>query len=129
MARTKKFKGPEGETLEVTPGTSPGTYMICWIFPRDEFSEGASIGEDVSGPEPDPASDQWISWKAYHVAKKFGMVHYRPKWEPLLFENEKKAKEALRAINEALTTPGSVWPDWAKKAKAAGWTPPEGWTP
>jgi hypothetical protein len=40
----------------------------------------------------------------------------------------KRLKTALRVARAEWKT-NAVWPDWAIKAKAAGWTPPANWKP
>lgn len=48
-----------------------------------------------------------------------------------VFTNAKVQKEALRFARAAYkqAKANAPWPVWALQAKAAGWTPPEGWKP
>jgi hypothetical protein len=43
------------------------------------------------------------------------------------WESRTEATRALVVVNQAIK--GQPWPDWAVKAKAAGWKPPRGWKP
>lgn len=105
-------------------------YFIAW-FISDVDDIGATLGEETytEAQLTKAKSGDWEHIKATVVAgqtsgvERHGSNGYR--WESLT-----AAKRALRAINAALKDKsGKTWPEWAVKAKAAGWTPPKGWTP
>lgn len=55
----------------------------------------------------------------------------RSGWDGYYWESFAKAKKALSLAKAALQAAKSnvPWPDWAIKAKAAGWKAPKGWKP
>lgn len=119
--RARRYKDAEGNYLMVT-GDIHG-FRVCWFCP-DIDSEGSSLGERAPRGGDNSAAEQ-ENRLAYMAAEPFSDTR---DCAGFLFETERRAKEALRAADEALLS-GEVWPDWARKARDAGWTPPEGWKP
>ena len=69
----------------------------------------------------------WECWQADTAVKD--MADGRDPISGYWFETYDKAKAALAEANRCLLTGEAPWPAWAVQAKAAGWTPPEGWKP
>lgn len=124
MPRAKKYKSEDGCYLTITERV--GHFYLVWYIPDDE-DFGGYVGESeiYQASEAPKSKDEWEIWTADNQAKRFaegrdGTGFY--------FNTATKAKLALAAANEVLLT-GAPWPDWALKAKEAGWTPPKGWKP
>lgn len=130
MERVKKYKGSDGEYLELVE--QKYGYRISWWFPIDGEGEGGAIGDVYPGPTESAPDDPdlWSDWCAYYACLPFSEQADCKSWEgPLTFETARRAKDAIRAANFALTTKSRPWPEWALKARDAGWTAPEGWKP
>ena len=100
-------------------------FRIVW-FLADEGEQGAFLGErDYTQDDPDRASDE----DRPHIAATLAVKSLKPDRDigGFWWETQREAKHALIAANAAIK--GAPWPDWAVKAKAAGWSPPKGWTP
>ena len=129
MARTKRYKDEEGRYLAIDDRCDD--FCLGWYIP-DENDFGAHVGEDArevekvlatkEPPESRADFDNWVVIVAVHKLADGVGAH------GFYFESMKRAKEALAAANLALLSK-NVWPDWALKAKAAGWTPPKNWVP
>jgi hypothetical protein len=123
--KPKRYVCEDGTYLAINDRVE-GVY-IAWYFPEDD-DFGGYIGEDPSAPKEPPGDDvaAWENWVAYETVK----LHADDKVvQGFRFETMKKAKTALAACNEALSTKSRPWPAWAIQARDAGWTPPEGWKP
>lgn len=110
---------------------------IAWVFDGDA---GGALGDptytqaDLVKAAADPTGDDWDHVKATITASKtVGVERIRARYAHTtcyVWPNRKLANAALRAIRAALKDKGDKpWPEWAVKAKAAGWTAPKGWTP
>ena len=125
MAKTPKYVSSDGCTLAINERVE-GIY-IAWYIPEDgDF--GGYIGEGAERDEEPSGNDleAWENWAAYQTIK----IHADGKnIQGFFFNTIRKARTALAAANETLTTKSRPWPSWAIQAKEAGWTPPEGWKP
>lgn len=105
-------------------------YIIGWYFPA-EGELGALLGdEDVTAEQVAAAKDpeHWETLTAHYVAGQTKGVS-RPGFH-YVWPTRAAANSALKAVKQALKAKGGKpWPAWALEAKAAGWTPPKGWTP
>lgn len=106
-----------------------GRYRIGWYFSEDgDF--GAMLG-DTKYAERDLAkmtcSEDRDCVIAYLAAVKTEGVEVGR--DGIWWDGRKRAQNALRAIKAAVSNAEHPWPEWAVKARAAGWTPPKGWKP
>lgn len=112
-------------------------YYIAWIFDGDE---GGILGDetytdvDLAKAAAKSDDDSWQHIKATITASKTERVDRRRVHRAMstcyVWPTRKAATAALRAVKAAIKDRSDVpWPDWAVKAKAAGWTPPKGWAP
>lgn len=124
----------DNATLDVFDADRYGEeFYIAWVLDGDE---GGMLGQDVFVNEDlkTITPDDWDHVKASIVAAQTeGVERKRAQLahgECYVWPSKKLARQALRAIRSALKDRSSIpWPDWAVKAKAAGWTPPTGWSP
>lgn len=129
-----KYVDKEGNYLAVGGNNYEPTedsYYITWMVESDEggFEEGSSVGEELyDGPEP-PIEDveKWEVWATNTVAEKH--ADSRKSSGQFAFHTYSKAKQALQEMNALLLGRKLKWPEWAVKAKAAGWEPPSNWQP
>lgn len=121
--RTKKYVTDDGCYLAIDDSEDIG---IGWIIPDDnEF--GAYVGDmRYDSPVAPKDKETWEAWAVYQAVKPFaeGMTQLNG----FYFGSKKKAQLALQAANDALIS-NAPWPEWAVRAKAAGWAPPKGWKP
>jgi hypothetical protein len=118
--------------LEIFESSGDQRHYIAWVDTTDG-EEGARLGEsryterDLASASP----ENWVHIKATLVAEQTaGVIVPRERWRNFQWERAADAKAALRAIRAALRDKSSKpWPEWAVKAKAAGWVPPKGWKP
>lgn len=104
-------------------------WRICWWL-ADEQEEGAVLGDRLySEAELQRASpDDWEHVMAVLVAGKCAGVERDS--GGYYWEVKSHATGALKIIKAALYDKSRrPWPQWALEAKAAGWTPPPGWSP
>jgi hypothetical protein len=114
-------------SLEVLGDCLRGKIRIGWVIDGDE---GALLGEELftqrdlakaSGKEREHILAT-LTANTTEGCDYDGRAYF--------WETAKHAKAALRAIKAVLKSdPGGAWPEWAVKAKAAGWTSPKGWRP
>jgi hypothetical protein len=102
---------------------------IVWIC--DDGEPGANLGEtiysekDLKDPNADRESLPFIA--ATIAASKTEGVELRE--GAYTWQSDAQARKALKAAKLGMKNLDTPWPDWAVKAKAAGWTPPKGWKP
>ena len=126
------------DKLAITTGRDV-PYVIYWSVELDDYDDvGAVLGEESEADRVAYArrikdSGEDGTDREYMVSvlaamespgvKHNGAVFY---WETL-----REAQQALRFINLRLKVAKKEipWPDWAIRAKAAGWTPPKNWKP
>lgn len=108
-----------------------GIYRIYWWIDEDL---GGCIGE-IKGSEAEEVEvakkGDLETWECY-VASRVAASSEGQKcdWRGFYWDTEKAARAAKKQIEIALRNkPEAPWPDWAVKAKAAGWAPPKGWKP
>lgn len=106
-------------------------YAIGWFLVEDG-ELGAMLGESISGltvPSQDEDRDWWASETAARALVP------KPERDDnhgcFIWGTEGAAKKALREIKARMASllGDKPWPEWALKAKAAGWSPPQGWKP
>jgi hypothetical protein len=111
-----------------------GNWVICW---SDDGDPGASLGEDDTFAEVKSIPTGEDVDREYYAAeiaaalltpqprRGSGMNHH------YIWETEKEARKALREIKATMVSllADTPWPDWAVKAKTAGWKAPKGWKP
>jgi len=123
----RKYVSDDGAYISLLEDSNG--YRLVWTFPDDDYGTGAFVGdsfrpEKAPPQQNDAAYETWVaSDAAYPFSDKdlndvFGFV----------FPNKRIAADALRNANQALLG-NKPWPEWARKAKSEGWTPPDGWKP
>lgn len=106
-------------------------FQIGWEIDGDE---GAMLGETLykKNDLKTCSSEDWDHVMATIVASETdGVSRSRGDYTSgFVWESKRQAVDALRVIKIALKNKSTKpWPDWALKAKAAGWKPPKTWTP
>lgn len=123
------------------------TYRIYWWLEEDG-DLGGSVGDHESSEErreklleqirssSPPREDDIASLECcaadLAAAKTVGAVK---DWNGYRWSSKAQATQALKEIRAAVKAvrlemkTGRKEPDWAIKARAAGWAPPKGWTP
>ena len=123
-AKTKPYVSEDGCHLAIDE-RADGFY-IAWFIPEDgDFGGYIGEHEETSETPPDKKED-WENWVVYQTVKSLADDKDS---RGFVFDTMKKAKVALAGANNALLNGHAPWPAWAVQAKAAGWTPPEGWKP
>lgn len=107
-------------------------YCIAWMIEEDKYDVGATLGEghrvftedDLLKANP----DDWQHIAAtMAVATSTGVEHTH---DGYYWNSRAEAMVALKMARAALKDKSRrPLPGWALQAKAAGWTPPKGWTP
>lgn len=112
---------------------SEGRHRIQWYFPEED-DWGALLGEDrevVS--EEKLATSSGGDWDHFAVlhALQVGATHDGQDRDGFFWTSEKAAKAACKAAKTFVRAKRGEkpWPGWAIQAKAAGWSPPDGWVP
>ncbi len=125
--RVPKYVTEDGDYVLVVE-TNNGI-QLTWVNGDDYDEFGLCVGESDFLPEGEPTgrSDREI-WLANKAAKPFACEEVSNSIRGFVFDNMSKAAMALNAVNEALNA-GKSMPEWAVKAKSAGWKPPAGWKP
>ena len=104
-----------------------GFVRLAWFF-SDMSDVGGNLG-DVLPRDVDDRDER----RELDTMHKTAMLTYgvQKDRDGFYWPSERAAKTALTAVNAAARAAraGKRWPDWAIKARAAGWTPPKGWTP
>jgi hypothetical protein len=96
-------------------------FAIGWYYPQ---------AEEGSDPSDAPLGDFKTYDQEFTTAQEAVRAYaIDPKEHIFEFDSKKRAQQALDAANVALLGVERPWPDWAVKAKDAGWTPPDGWKP
>jgi hypothetical protein len=117
------------DTLMVT-NEKQGEYRITWYIEEDQ-DLGGSLGDGQTYTQRDLEAASPCDWehiKATMTASSTDGVE-RDMYG-FFWTSRKAANAALRAVKAAINDKtNKPWPDWAIKAKAAGWDPPKGWTP
>jgi hypothetical protein len=128
---TKKYKDEYGMYLAIDDARDG--YSIGW-YDRNEGEFGMYLGdrgEKITKPPFKDASERESSISeqiASDFAKERDSVFICN--GQYIFDKLKDAKECLAMINEALLSSSDIpMPEWARKARLAGWMPPDGWTP
>ena len=121
--RAKRYVTEDGSYLAIDES---GDYSIGWVIP-DEGEFGAYIGDtDYNSPTAPKSKDEWEAWAVYQAVKPF--AEGKSQLNGFYFGSKRQAQLALQAANASLVS-NAPWPEWAVRAKAAGWTPPKGWRP
>ena len=104
-----------------------GGYQLRWFF---EDGVGAALGEiEYADSDLGCIGEDWEHVAASLAAAKTHGVR-RTIQDGYVWDGERDAKAALKAVRAAIKRKDSKpWPDWAVKAKSAGWAPPKGWKP
>jgi len=103
-------------------------WTISWFF---EDGEGGTLGDDryTDRQLEEASSDDRDHILATLTAQKT-QGWQRDSGGAFTWESLTKAEAALRVIKAVLKSDkGGKWPEWAVKAKAAGWNEPKGWKP
>jgi len=116
---TRRYKDAEGNYLDIFE--CDGGFYLAWYIPEDD-----DVGECIGERPPSRLSkDAWEGRVLYETVKQF--TDRRDSTHGFLFDSMNKAKQALRAANEALRAKAPT-PEWMAKALEAGWRPPAGQT-
>lgn len=115
--------------LVVDDGRDEFNFYIIWEFEDDT---GGTLGDELYSPDRLKNADagDWDHIAATIAAGKTDLVQHNPS-DGYYWPTRAAANAALKAIKAALKAgrEAKPWPEWAIKAKGAGWTPPKGWTP
>lgn len=121
----KKYKAPDGCVLAID--CHEEGWCIGWELPDGEGIEvylGELREEDLKD------ADDWDMRAAQEAVQPFADFQDADDYNRFVFGSKRKAQQALKLANEVLLRGDErPWPDWAVKAKAEGWMPPEGWRP
>jgi hypothetical protein len=121
----------DGKLIVVDARDRYSGYSICWFFP-ETGDEGGILGDmdrfsEAKLVKAKPGDRAHIL--ATLTAGKTEGVSWDPR-QGYTWESRVKATKALAAVKFALKNDtGAPWPEWAVKAKAAGWKAPKGWKP
>ena len=123
------------DTLDITDGHH-GTYRIAWFI---DGHEGATLGDGGETAAQlakkikaaTGSSSEAKSSREYYSASlvMFATDGMKRDSRGFYWESISDAKAALKVARLAVKNCDHPWPDWAIKAKAAGWSPPRGWKP
>jgi hypothetical protein len=104
-----------------------GLVRLAWLIP-DMQDIGGNLG-DVAPKDVDDR-DERVELEAMHKAALLTAGAQKDR-DGFHWPSERAARSALSSINAAARAAraGKPWPDWAIKARAAGWKPPKGWKP
>lgn len=115
---------------------SSAHWRIAW-FLEEDADTGAHLGETVFTKadlkkEKHPESRDHIA-ASLAAARSAGVELFEGAY---CWRSKRDVQQALRECNAAIKADRAVrkgttktWPDWAIKAKAAGWKPPKKWQP
>ena len=124
--KRSKYKTDEGDYLTLEEGSND-LYRIAW-FIREEGDIGGTLGETPIG-HSDTRPTEKSEYEVWQADRSVKALADGCDGRGFYFESRKKGLLALKAANDALLSGDAPWPAWALQAKAAGWTPPEGWKP
>lgn len=125
MGKPKGYVDANGQRLFV--GRGDHFWYVCWSHTQAEASsvcalfdwpwmDSAVVDDDVS------LWELRTSYRCVGAAEGIGSAGR--------FKTRKQALAARDMANQALFEgKGKPWPEWAKKAKEAGWKVPRGWKP
>ncbi len=104
-----------------------GISRIFWEVYGDEYGweMGAVVGEGRLTKNPPKNLEDREVWL---VNKAVATLKPDRDETGFRFDSQTEVKAALRVAKAALKS-NKLWPDWAIKAKAAGWHSPKGWKP
>lgn len=124
--RPRKYRTADGDYLVIDErGREYDWYRLVWYI-REWQDYGGIVGDTIPGDVAPKDVEEWDVWQAARsvMALADGRDH-----EGYYFTSKSKARAALAAANAGLLSGEAPLPEWALIAKAAGWTPPEGWKP
>lgn len=113
--------------LDIVEYLEFGPFSIGWFDDEDEFISGdLRLGEPCMFDE----EHQFVSRAVGDLAAP----SRRGSNDEFEWDTIDEARKALRIAGRAWAdfkkeNPKHDWPDWAIKADAEGWKPPEGWRP
>ncbi len=121
------------DRIVIEARTSYGPYYLQWIIDDDTGAEVGDHRKTVTEKDLKDAIDadngDFEFLKGEMTAATLGLDRPHPH-RGYEFETVTAAKKALAAINVGIKDKSSKpWPEWALKAKAAGWAPPKKWSP
>lgn len=124
--RPRKYRTADGDYLVIdTDASREDRYRLAW-FIKDWQDIGGRVGDEAPGPTPPKDKSEWEVWQA--ARSVMALADGRDQ-DGYYFESLSRARAALAAANAGLLSGEAPLPAWALLAKAAGWTPPEGWKP
>lgn len=105
-----------------------GEYSVAWGYSENgSFEIGLVLGLPYGGNNSD--EDEVVE----RVLTSFleATPGARVEGNELIMPSMQSANRLKNTLNEALLAykANKPWPEWATKAKAAGWIPPKNWTP
>lgn len=124
--KSPQYKTKDGDYLVIDERRLEyDRYRLVWYI-REWQDYGGIVGDTIPGDVAPNDREEWEVWQAARsvMALAEGRDHYG-----YYFASKAKARAALAAANAGLLSGEAPWPVWAQLAKAAGWTPPEGWMP
>lgn len=119
------------DKLIIDPNSPAYVTRIVWFIAESE-DLGANLGEttytarDLEKATSPSERDHIAATIAAGKSKGVERAQDCYEWNSVA-----EARQALRECNAAIAAARSKvpWPDWALKAKGAGWKPPKGWAP
>lgn len=121
--RPRKYRTADGDYL--VTDDDDGIYRLAWYI-AEWRDIGGHVGESEQPDAAPKEKDYWEVWQADRSVKELADGRDSKGY---YFDSVSKARAALAAANEGLLSGEAPLPEWALLAKAAGWTPPEGWKP
>lgn len=115
-------------------------YRIAW-FLEEEDDMGAVLGQgkerftEAQLARATHENDEWEHMKATMTIQQMTMATDNQPGVELdgtgyFWESLSEARKALKMVRAALKDKSNKpWPEWAMKAKAAGWKAPKNWKP
>lgn len=122
-----KYKDEHGNHLGVFPSSGYRGFAIQWVL-----FDGDGDGEELSAlirtsKNPVSREDKENNIIASVLSQMAATYHVHQRI--CVWQTAAAARKVLAQINEALCAIDVPMPEWATKAKAAGWLPPKGRKP
>lgn len=119
--RIPRYVDEEGLYLDILEGKFG--FQIGWYIP-DEGEFGLVIDNDPTIDKDNLLVVQTLIDFCESNGLEVPSLH-----KEFVFETKAQAVKALRAVNAKLYYRKQELPEWAKRALAAGWSPPKEWKP
>ena len=107
------------------------SYRLVWHFP-DAGEDGGILGEGGKAPKRFDRSRDYEQRETFALDRAIDALEFAERDDGgFWFESQSAARKALAVANAVIKSVASSkpWPEWAIKAKSAGWKAPKGWKP